>query len=87
MELQCRMALMKDGLWGIVNGTESEPTGEREERQKFAARRDRALATIVLSVEPRLLYLMGDNPEDPILVWKKLQDQFQWKTRANKLSL
>ena len=85
-KLQCRMALIKDGLWAFVNGTESEPTGEREERQKFADRRDRALATIVLSIEPTLLYLIGDNPADPILVWKKLQDQFQRKTWANKLS-
>ena len=24
-KLQCRMALMEDGLWGIVNGTEAAP--------------------------------------------------------------
>ena len=50
------------------------------------SRRDRALATIVLSVETSLLYLIGD-PEDPVAVWKKLQDQFQKKTWANKLEL
>ena len=50
------------------------------------ARSDRALAIIVLSVEPSLLYLIGD-PEDPIIVWQKLADQFQKKTWANKLEL
>ena len=88
-KVQCRMALVKDGLWGIVDGTEKPPTvvGEdREALKKFTARRDRALAIIVLSVEPSLLYLIGD-PEDPVAVWKKLKDQFQKKTWANKLEL
>ena len=33
-----------------------------------------------------MLYLL-DNPEDPIAVWKKLRDQFQKKTWANRLAL
>ena len=56
-------------------------------KAKFAARKDRALATIVLSVNPSLLYIIGDNPEDPIAVWEKLAGQFQKKTWANKLEL
>ena len=81
------MALVKDGLWSIVNGTETIPEErEADKRAKFVARRDRALALIVLSVEPSLLYLLGD-PEDPVVVWKKLSDQFQKKTWANKLGL
>jgi len=61
-KVQCRMALMKDGLWSIVNGTETIP-GEREadKSAKFVTRRDRALALIVLSVEPSLLYLFADQ--------------------------
>lgn len=50
------------------------------------AKSDRALATIVLSIELSLLYLIGE-PEDPTVVWKKLLDQFQKKTWANKLTL
>ena len=38
---------------------------------------------IVLSIEPSLLYLIGE----PITVWKKLGDHFQKKTWANKLEL
>ena len=66
-KLQCRMALMKDGLWGIVNGSESAPDAatDAEKHAKFVSRRDRALALIMLSVEPSLLYLIG-NPEDPV---------------------
>lgn len=86
-KVQCRMTLMKDGLWGIVNETEQDPgVGEAEAHRKFVSRSDRALAIIVLSVEPSLLYLIGD-PENPVAVWKKLKDQFQKKTWANKLEL
>ena len=87
-KVQCRMALVRDGLWEIVEGTETAPPAEgtADRRSKFIARRDRALATIVLAVEPSLLYLIGD-PEDPVVVWQKLQDQFQKKTWANKLVL
>ena len=84
-KIQCKMALMEDGLWSIVNGDEILPQNEVE-RQKFVVRRDRALAIIVLSVEPSLLYLLGD-PQDPAVVWQKLCDQFQKKTWANKLTL
>ena len=62
------------------------PDGEAGRRAKFGVRRDRALAIVVLSVEPTLLYLLGD-PEDPVVVWKKLLDHFQKKTWANKLEL
>ena len=85
--VQCRMALMRDGVWSIVSGTEVEPTdGDENKLQKFISKRDKALATIVLAVDPSLLYLLGD-PQNPVDVWKKLKDQFQKKTWANKLVL
>ena len=37
--------------------------------------------TIVLTVQPSLLYSLGD-PVDPTIVWNKLADQFQKKTWA-----
>ena len=77
-KLQCQMALMKDALWGILNGTEVA-LAEAEPLAKFNTRRDKALAIIVLSVDPMLLYLVGDLT-NPIEVWKKLADQFQKKT-------
>ena len=85
-KVQCQMVLIRDSLWGIVSGTENAPKEADEGYAKFAARRDRALAAVVLSIEPSLLYLIRD-PQDPVKVWKKLQDQFQKSTLANKLSL
>ena len=86
-KVQCRMALLKDGLWGIANGTEDAPDGtDADKLAKFISRRDKALAIIVLAVDTKLLYLLG-NPEDPAVIWKKLSDQFQKKTWANKLEL
>ena len=71
--VQCQMALIRDGLWGIVSETEHPPGNEEaaDRQAKFVARRDCALATtmmmIVLAVEPSLLYLLG-NPEDPVVI-------------------
>ena len=87
-KLQCQMALMKEGLWGIVNETEAPPDDTAEEAvvTKYRGRQDRALATIVLSVDPSLLYLLG-QPTDPVKVWTKLSSQFQKKNWCNKLIL
>ena len=87
-KVQCRMALMKDGLWGIVNESERPPdeTTQADKYAKFVTRRDRALAIIVFTVDPSLLYLLGD-PDNPVTVWKKLENQFQKKTWCNKLEL
>ncbi len=56
---------------------------EADKLAKFNARRDRALALIVLSVDPTILYLLGD-PTDPVALWEKLASQFQKKSWANK---
>ena len=86
-KVQCRMALIKDSLWGIVSGADEAPAEEQADaRKKFMARKDRALAIIVLAVDPSLLYLLGE-PEDPQAVWRRLEEQFQRKTWSNKLQL
>ena len=41
---------------------------------KYLSRKDRALVTIVLSVDPSLLYIIGD-PVDLTVVWKKVSGQ------------
>ena len=87
-KVQCKMALIKEGLWNIVNRTELiSNDATREQKEKFSLRRDKALATIVLSVEPKWLYILGSDPTDPTEVWHKLADQFQRKSWTNKLSL
>lgn len=86
-KVQCKMALMKDGLWGVVSGTEVRPPDtEAAKLEKFSKLSDRALAIIVLAIDPSLLYVIGE-PSNPVDVWKKLEDQFQRKTWANKLHL
>ena len=58
--------------WTVSNSEwnrDSTGQGEADRHSNFLARRDHALANIVLAVEPPLLYLNGD-PEDPVVVWK-----------------
>ncbi len=50
---------------------------------KFSLK-DKALATIVLAIDPSLLYLIGADPKDPAVVWKAFADQFQTKHLMGK---
>jgi hypothetical protein len=85
--VKCQMALMKDGLWNIVNETEASPDGSNADKlAKFLQRSDKALATIVLSIDSSLLYLLGE-PTSSVEVWKKLANHFQKKSWVNKLYL
>ena len=84
-KIQCQMSLMKEGVWGFATGAEAVPDTE-ERRVPYLAKRDKALAIIVLAVDPSLLYLLGD-PVDPKVVWEALSGQFQKKSWANKLEL
>ena len=84
-KIQMKMLLIKEGVWGIVNETEDIPVDPGSYRH-YVARQDRALSTIVLGINHSLLYMIGD-PEDPVMVWRKLCAQFQKKSWANKLSL
>ena len=86
-KVQVKMYLIKDDLFGIVDRTEVAPSStDTAAAHKFELRKDKALATIVLAVEPKLLYLIGD-PKDPKEVWQKLQDTFQKKSWANRFRL
>ena len=84
-KVQVKMVLIKDDLWRIVSGDEVAPT-DAGQLAKFNIRKDKALATIVLAVDPKLLYIIGD-PTCPSEIWKKLKDTFQRKTWSNKLRL
>ena len=86
-KIQCKMALVRDGLWELVDGSETlADDANAETTSKFNKRRDRALAIIVLSIDPSLLYLLGD-PKDTVVVWTVLSNQFQKNTWANRLTL
>ena len=77
------MAIIRDSLWKIVNETEIVPNSKSDVilDRKYLLRKDRALAMIVPSVAQ-----VGD-PDDLVVVWKKLAEQFKKKTWANKLEL
>ena len=66
------MQLIALELFNIIDGNETVPDDEASANyKKFCARRDKALAVIVLSVNLSLLYLLED-PTDPSVVWTKL---------------
>ena len=63
----------------LMGNSKHSPDVKDENFPKFLARKDKALATIVLSlltVQPSLRYLIGDPSE----VWQKLESQFQKRT-------
>ena len=64
-KLQYQMALMKDGLWGIVSEAKTRPTAGAEAQAKFDKLCDKALAIIVLSIDTSLLYLIRE-PVSPV---------------------
>ena len=66
-KVKCKMSLMKDGMWEIVDGSKRAPSTSDSAYSKFITRRDCALATIILSINPYLLYLIGD-PTEPTAV-------------------
>ena len=80
------MALIRDGVWGIVNGSEQAPEERSDAHRNYTTRSDRALSTVVLSIDLSLLYLVGD-PDDPADVWKKLGDQFQKKVTGEQVAI
>ena len=53
-KIQCKMALLKQQLWGIVSGTETAPAGA-DELAEYQIKKDKVLATLVLAVEPSVL--------------------------------
>ena len=64
-KVQCRMALIREGYWNIVNKTEIAPEAG-DARDKFMTKRGKALGLIGLTIDPSLLYLVGEE-EDPRL--------------------
>ena len=65
-KIQCKMSLIKDRLWGIVDGSEAAPAETNGTYSKYISRKNHALAIIVLSIDPSLLCLLGDPTDhDP----------------------
>ena len=54
-KVQCKMSLMKNELLGIIDGSKRAPSTNDSAYSKFISRRDRVLATIILSIDPSSL--------------------------------
>ena len=59
--IQCKMVVIKEGLWKIVTGEEVAPTGSAAEKLNFFAKRDRAW-----------LILFCQDPADPTVILGKV---------------
>lgn len=84
-KVQVKMALLYENLWGFISDSEVAPdaTADPGKYQKYCARRNKALAILVLSIDPELLYIVGDS-FDPIEVWNKIGERFKrLTTRAD----
>ena len=86
-KFQMKMVLMSKGLWGIVTGTDTEPTGEgvtNEERRKWRNRQDIAYATISLAVESKQQTYVRhtDNAKD---AWNELAVRFEKKSLSARI--
>ena len=54
------MSLIKDGLGGIVDGSEAAPAETDGAYSKYISQKNCALAIIGLCIDPSLPYLLGD---------------------------
>ena len=80
------MALTKEALWKIVTGEETAPVGDERERVKFATRRIRALATVVLSFDPSILFSLWKSRGSSHHV-EKVSRSIREKTWATRFDL
>ena len=83
-KIQCRMTLIKQGLWGIVNETEvaADHSSSEEGLRTFKDRCSHALAVIVLAIESELLHILGSDPDDAVVVWKTICEHFKHTTNV-----
>lgn len=64
-KIQSEMALIKEDVLSVVEGTEPVPDqADTTQYKKYTLKNNRALVITVLSVDPKLLHLLGE-PEDP----------------------
>lgn len=84
-KFQMKHYLSANGYYGIVNGTENEPTNSSD-REAFKKRYERAFSAVVLSVSSELIYLIREC-NTPNEAWKKLEGHFERNTLANKIHL
>ena len=81
--MKVKMVLMKDDLWGLINGTEVLPAQpSAEQRAAYARKVAKATATIGLTIDDSFL-LMIDDKATPKDKWDALKEHFQSDSLAN----
>lgn len=72
------MALKKEGVWSIVSSAVAALGEDNVKRvlECYSLRQNKALVTIILSINLSLSYLLR-NPDNPAAVRRKLVEQFQ----------
>ena len=81
--MKVKMMLMRDELWGLVDGTEVAPA---ELTAVYTRKLAKATATIGLTVDDSFLLMIGDK-ETPKAMWDALKEHFQSDSLANELFL
>ncbi len=66
--------LMRNGLWRLVSGRELQPSSGIEELNKWEAKAEKAAGEIYLLVENDQRVHFRGHEEDPIKMWKLLED-------------
>ena len=85
--MKVKMMLMKDGLWGLIDGTDVlEGPPNQPELSAYSRKVAKAIATIGLSVDDSFLLMIGDK-ETPKAMWDALKEHFQSDSLANELFL
>ena len=66
--------LMRNGLWRLVSGRELKPSSGMEELNKWEAKAEKAAGEIYLLVENDQRVHFRGHEEDPIKMWKLLEE-------------
>eukprot|EP00794_Sanderia_malayensis_P003880 gene3880-4423_t len=86
-KFQMSHVLKAKQLWKIVSGEEiPDPAWNQRALLNFQERKQKAFTTIVMAVEPALLYLVTTT-EGPKAAWDALATQFERNTLSNRIFL
>ena len=83
--MKVKIMLMKDDLWGLIDGTEVVPT-EATAAYTIKLAKATPTATIGLTVDDSFLLMIGDK-ETTKAMWDAIKDHFQSDFIANELFL
>ena len=84
-QMKVKYHLMRDGIWGIVNGKETKPS-TRDVEQTWINKDDKALAIIALALSNNYIHHIF-NLKSSLEAWNILDQLFGAKGKNSKISL